>query len=198
MKTIDTCGQLCPAPLILTKRGLTEAAEGEDILVLTDNETALGNLRAYLKELHIQPAYSREGNCHRLSFAKPAADTETVDAARFCSPGNDYAVVLKGETMGSGDPALGTLLMKAFLNALPEAERLPSTVLLYNAGVRLALEGADTAAALRKLEDLGVTVMSCGTCLDYYGVKDRLAVGTVGNMYKITEVLSGAGHVVYP
>lgn len=100
--------------------------------------------------------------------------------------------------MGNGDDELGRILLRAFINSLREATRMPSSVVLYNAGVKLALEQTDTALTLRELEDRGVSILICGTCVDFYGVKERLSVGMISNMYKITLVLSEAGHIIYP
>lgn len=200
MKQINTLGKLCPAPLILTKKGITEAAEGEVIEVITDNETAFQNLMSYLAELKITPSHKQEGTLYTITFEKPATVNEAVDAAAYCnSPQSKaYVVAIKGNTMGTGDDELGKILLRAFINSLKEVDTLPEAIVLYNSGVMVALKGTDTAASLQELEEKGVSIIACGTCLDYYDVKNQLAVGMIGNMYKITSLLANTGHVIYP
>lgn len=199
MKQIDTRGKLCPAPLILTKKALQQLLPGEEAEILTDNDTACSNLVGYLAELKITPQMRQEGAVHILRIVKPEEMADAPDATSFCAtPTSGYVVVIKGETMGNGDDELGRILLRAFINSLREATRMPSSVVLYNAGVKLALEQTDTALTLRELEDRGVSILICGTCVDFYGVKERLSVGMISNMYKITLVLSEAGHIIYP
>ena len=107
-------------------------------------------------------------------------------------------VVLSANTMGSGDPKLGTSLMKAFVFALTKQDQLPDTVLCYNTGAYLTCEGADTLEDLKLLESEGVTVLTCGTCLDFFGLKEKLAVGAVTNMYDIVERMEKAAQIIKP
>ncbi len=196
---IDTKGKLCPAPLIMTKKGIGTATPGEIIEVITDNATSYGNLINYLAELKITPETQKEGDVYTLTFTKTGNERLTEPAEHYCSTSSpDYVVAIKSDKMGIGDDELGAILLRAFINTLPEAEHLPSAILLYNSGVKIALKGTDTAASLQKLEEKGITIVACGTCLDFFNVKEQLAVGMVGNMYKIVQLLSQAGHVVYP
>lgn len=191
---------LCPQPLIKTRQALKTAKAGDMMVVVSDNETAFGNLQSYLKELKIETDVAIEGTIRRIRFTVPETPVSGVRAENHCSlPSRDgYAVVLRSERMGSGDEQLGAILMRAYLNALPQTENLPMAVILYNSGVKLALHGSDTAESLARLEERGVPVYACGTCLDFYGAKEQLAVGTVSNMYKIAELTAKAGHIVYP
>ena len=107
-------------------------------------------------------------------------------------------VALSANTMGSGDEKLGKALMKAFVFALTRQDVLPETILCYNTGAYLSCEGADTLADLKSLEAEGVNILTCGTCLDFYGIKDKLAVGSVTNMYEIVEAMQRAASIVKP
>ena len=100
--------------------------------------------------------------------------------------------------MGNGDDQLGRTLMKGFLYAVSQLEQLPKTILLYNGGVKLAVEGAVSVEDLKSMEAQGVQVLACGTCLNYYGLTEQLAVGSVTNMYAIVEELNAAGKVIRP
>jgi selenium metabolism protein YedF len=107
-------------------------------------------------------------------------------------------VVLSANVMGTGDEKLGKALMKAFVFAVTKQDRLPETIVCYNTGAYLTCEGADTLEDLKSLEAEGVKILTCGTCLDFYGIKDKLAVGGVTNMYEIVEVMENAKTIVRP
>lgn len=109
-----------------------------------------------------------------------------------------YMVVIKSLHMGQGEEALGTLLMKSYVNVLPELDYLPQVICLYNEGVKLAIEGSPVLEALQKLESKGVKIIVCGTCTEYYKVSGQLKVGSISNMYHIASLLSTMPKVVYP
>ena len=107
-------------------------------------------------------------------------------------------VCITGETMGRGDEALGAILMKGFVNTIKEIEPLPRRIVFYNGGVKLAIEGSPVLPALKELESRGVELLICGTCADFYTVKEKVAVGRISNMYDILGALTGASKVVCP
>ncbi|OIP83486.1 MAG: hypothetical protein AUK44_05140 [Porphyromonadaceae bacterium CG2_30_38_12] len=200
MTLIDTKGQLCPAPLILAKKGIQEAAQGEEIEILTDNETSFHNLKNYLKELKLTPTITKQENVHILKLYKTDTLVDELNPASFCETPikPTYVVAIKSEFMGTGDDEIGHLLMEAFLDSLLESDKLPSAILLYNSGVKIALKETVTARSLQELENIGVPIYACGKCLEYYNVKEMIAVGMISNMFSITKLLTEAGHVIYP
>lgn len=101
-------------------------------------------------------------------------------------------------TMGRGNEELGKVLMKGFIFAVTQMETLPETMLFYNGGATLTTEGSDSLEDIKSLEAQGVTIKTCGTCLNYFGLTEKLQVGEVTNMYDIAETLSKAGKVVKP
>ncbi len=107
-------------------------------------------------------------------------------------------VVLRSSRMGEGNDELGAVLMKGFIYALTELEELPETILLYNGGAQLSCQGSDSLEDLKTLEAQGVEILTCGTCLNYYGLSDQLAVGTVTNMYVIAETMTKADTIICP
>jgi selenium metabolism protein YedF len=100
--------------------------------------------------------------------------------------------------MGMGDQELGILLAKAFVNTIKDVEPLPETIVFYNTGIFLALKNSPVVEPLRHLESLGVRILVCGTCLDFYEKKEAVGAGTISNMYDILQALSSAGHVITP
>jgi len=200
MKTLDTKGLKCPQPLIMMKEALLNLKMGEEISVETDNDTSLKNLVSYLKDQGVEPKVSSAGNVHTLVALKPEKDLAASNPAIYCTTDLplSYVVCIKGELMGDGDPELGTLLMETFVDNLKLQEQLPTHVVLYNGGVKLAMKESPVCNSLTELEELGTRIMLCGTCIDHYGLQFDIGVGMISNMVVITETLAEAGHVVTP
>lgn len=203
MKTIDARGQLCPAPLILVKRALKEADSEEHLFeVILDNQTAQCNVLTMLQEMGCKTITHVEGRNLYIRFSTSDLTPSQNESAPQCAIPNTvaggYAVVLKSTDMGSGDAELGAILMRGCINSLSELDRLPSIVILYNSGVKLAIHNTDTAISLGRLVESGVRILLCGMCVDYYQIKDQLGVGEIVNMLKINTLLSQATHVIYP
>jgi len=199
MKTVDATGLLCPQPLIMLKKTMLEMEAGEEVRILTDNDTSYKNLTTFLDDQGAKWTQSKEGKLYTILSSKPDKDLTQVDAAAYCSTGNpDYVICIKSERMGDGEPELGTILIKAFINSLKEQEKLPTHIVFYNSGVKLTTKSSPVIEALGALEDAGIRIIVCGTCIDYYGLKEELGVGMISNMYTITETLSQAGHVIVP
>lgn len=133
----------------------------------------------------------------QAALAQPGQSAEE-QARQICAmPARGPVVVAVGSAeMGNGDPRLGRILMKSFLYSLTQLEELPQTVLFFNGGVRMTTEGSESLEDLKALESQGVEILSCGTCLDFYGLKDKLLVGGITNMYVIAQTMAGAGNVV--
>lgn len=199
MQIIDTRGHLCPAPLIMTKRALKNADDGEQFTIIADNNTASCNLMTFLDEMGYKAIKTEKGGEFHIVFSK---NGEPVNIEPTCEakPANGgYIVVLKSETMGSGSDDLGAILMRGCINSLGEVDHQPKALIMYNAGVLLATIGKDTALSLEKLALQGVQIIACGACVDYYGIKSELTPCiTIGNMLKINSMLSDASSVIYP
>ena len=112
--------------------------------------------------------------------------------------GNRVVVYLNSDLLGAGDEALGSFLMKAFLKTLLDLERVPDRLILINSGVRLASEGSQTVDTLRTLSEKGVEIVSCGTCLDFYKIREKMAVGSISNMYDIIQSMLEADRLIRP
>jgi selenium metabolism protein YedF len=200
MKTLDTKGLKCPQPLIMLKEALVDLKMGEEIQVEIDNDTSLKNLVTYLKDQGVEPQVSSAGDVHTLVALKPEKDLAGSNPAIYCTTDlpTSYVVCIKGERMGDGDPELGSLLMETFVDNLKLQEQLPTHVVLYNGGVKLAMKESPVCSSLSELEELGIRIMLCGTCIDHYGLQFDIGVGMISNMVVITETLAAAGHVITP
>lgn len=112
--------------------------------------------------------------------------------------GNPEATVvfIRAETIGRGDDELGLNLMMNFIHHLSVTEPAPSVIIAMNAGVKLVIEGSDVLEDLRELERKGARILACGTCLNFFGVKEKQKVGVVSNMVEITKTLLEAKKVI--
>ena len=144
-----------------------------------------------------QAGQSAEEQTGQSALAQAGQSAEE-QARQICAmPARGPVVVAVGSAeMGNGDPRLGRILMKSFLYSLTQLDELPQTVLFFNGGVRMTTEGSESLEDLKALESQGVEILSCGTCLDFYGLKDKLLVGGITNMYVIAQTMAGAGNVV--
>ncbi|NLW21753.1 MAG: sulfurtransferase-like selenium metabolism protein YedF [Tissierellia bacterium] len=186
-KVIDARGEACPKPVIMTKKELDSIEEGV-ITTIVDNEVAKENVSKLANSLGYEYKVDKKGdNEYHIHISKGAASEET----NVCTPDTfkDMTIAFSSNTMGKGSEELGKILMKSFIYTLTEATPYPSTLVFYNGGVHLTCEGSEVLEDLKKLEEEGVEIISCGTCLDYYNLKDKLKVGTVSNMYTIYEKL---------
>ena len=202
-KMIDCKGMACPLPVVNAKKAAEELHAGDVLTVLVDNEIAVQNLTRFAE--HKGFAVSAEKKSDKeyavIMNISGAAAEENKDEEVACvmdSRRKGMLVVLSANTMGTGDAKLGTSLMKAFVFALTKQDQLPDTILCYNTGAYLTCEGADTLEDLKLLESEGVTILTCGTCLDFYGLKEKLAVGGVTNMYDIVERMENAAQIIKP
>ena len=202
-KIIDCKGMACPLPVVNAKKASEELHTGDVLTVLVDNEIAVQNLTRFAEHKGFTVSAEKKGEKEYavvMSISGAAAEG-TVEEEIACATDprrKGLLVVLSANVMGTGDPKLGASLMKAFVFALTKQDQLPDTVLCYNTGAYLTCEGADTLEDLKLLEAEGVTVLTCGTCLDFYGLKEKLAVGGVTNMYDIVERMEKAAQTVKP
>lgn len=189
---VDARGLGCPLPVIRTKETLGRASG--PFTVMVDNDAARDNVRRFAENSGCGVEIEDAEGCFLLTVTPG----ETVEAApmRGCPAGAATVFFIKSDEIGTGDRALGATLAKSFLYACAEAEDGTGTYVIMNSGVRLATENEETVAHLKMIEERGSEILVCGTCLDFYGLKDSLKVGRVSNMYEIRSVLIGAGAVV--
>ena len=200
MVTVNAMGDNCPIPVIKTKKAMQALTGPETIEVLVDNEIAVQNVTKMASGSGGKVTSEKLGDAEfKVTIemeGAPAAD----EAEAVCVPDarDNTVVVVSSDRMGSGNDELGKVLIKGFIFAVTQLDTLPKTMLFYNGGATLTTEDSDSLEDLKSLEAQGVEIMTCGTCLDYYGLKDKLAVGTVTNMYSIVETMAKAGRIVRP
>lgn len=191
MIKVNAIGEVCPKPVIMTKKALKEIENGI-VEVSVDNETSKENVEKIAREMGHIFETKQEDNIFVITITKEGEKKET-------SVNEENIVIAIGsDKMGEGEEELGKILIKGFVYALTEAETLPKTVLLYNKGVLLASTFEDTIKDLKVLEERGVEILSCGTCANFYHVQDKIKVGTLTNMYTILEKQMKATKVIKP
>ena len=200
MITINAMGDNCPIPVIKTKKAMQALTGPETIEVLVDNEVAVQNVTKMASSSGGQVRSEKLGEAEYKIIigmeGAPALQEEEVS----CIPDakGDMVVVVSSDRMGTGNDELGKVLIKGFIFAVTQLDTLPKTMLFYNGGATLTTEDSASLEDLKSLEAQGVEIMTCGTCLDYYGLKDKLAVGTVTNMYSIVETQAKAAKIIKP
>jgi selenium metabolism protein YedF len=204
MKTVDTRGEKCPKPIVETKRALKETAAGETFRVLTDSRTSFNNVSRFLSDNKIRYSVTEDKGIWTFEVVNEAGDAALTPAEDYCEPEisgsskSSYAVAITSEFMGSGDDVLGRKLIRSFFVALSVLDELPSFIAFYNSGVKLTVKGSEVIDILREIESKGVEIVSCGTCVDHYRLKDEIGAGTIGDMYLILQRLTAAGKVIRP
>lgn len=204
---LDERGKQCPLPVIEAKKALEASAPGEKVEVVVDNEIAVQNLSKMADHKGLAVCSEKTGEHEFLVTITAgegngeAAEAPVAAEEVTCTPDGrrkGMVVVLSSNQMGQGDEALGKLLMKGFVFALTQQDMLPETILLYNSGAFLSCEGSDNLEDLKTLEAQGVEILTCGTCLNHYGLAEKRQVGGVTNMYEIVEKMTKASVVVRP
>jgi selenium metabolism protein YedF len=191
MEIINVLGKPCPIPVIEAKKALRKIPAGEKIQILVDNDISRQNLEKMARAMGSPFSYEKQGDGNILVTITAAREARTAE------PGGGSLVVAIGRnTMGSGNDDLGAILIKGFIYSLAELDKPPEAMLFFNSGVRLTTEGSTALEDLKKLEEKGTVISSCGTCLDFYKVKDKLAVGGVTNMYAIVQAMGEAGRLI--
>ena len=190
-KTVNAMGDVCPVPLVKAKNAIAELAGSGKVEVLVDNEIAVQNL----EKMAQQKGY---GFLVKEKKEKEPAETEEKTVCLVPAAKKTKLVVLSADHMGEGAEELGKILMKSFLYALTQQDELPDTILFYNGGAKLTCEGSESLEDLKDLAARGVEILTCGTCLNFYGITEKLQVGSVTNMYDIVERMSSADRVIKP
>lgn len=200
---VNALGDACPIPVVKTIKALAALGGAGTIETLVDNEVAVENLKRLASEkgcgVSVEKAAEKEWH---VTFDIPeglSVDAGEADDAQCLVPAKKNLVIqVSSDAMGAGSDELGRNLMKAFIYAVTQQDELPATMLFYNGGAHLTCEGSPALDDLKALAEQGVEILTCGTCLNHYGIADKLAVGEVTNMYVICQKLEQASNIVRP
>lgn len=190
MKKIDCRGLTCPKPVIMTKKELDNMVSG-DIEVLVDNQGAKENLSKLAQSYGLD--YSIVEDLEGIHVIIKKTDSKKNN---LVEDEKNIVIVITSDCLGHGDDILGRTLMKSYIYSLTEVQKKPKTLIFINAGVKLTTEGSDVLESLKVLEEHGVEILSCGTCLNFYNLSDKLKIGSVSNMYTIVEKMHEAANTI--
>ena len=204
MLKVNAMGDTCPIPVVKTKEAIRQlGADGGVVETLVDNDIAVQNLTKMANQKGYGVESEKLGeNEYRVTMTVgtgadlPAESEETV--CMVPAGQKNTVVVVAADHMGEGEGELGKNLLKAFLYALSQQESLPKTILFYNGGASLTCQGSLSLEDLKSMAERGVEILTCGTCLNFYGLTEKLAVGGVTNMYDIVEKQMAADIIVRP
>lgn len=198
---LDCTGLACPQPVIQTKDTLLEMTESE-LLVVVDNEAASSNVSRYAESQgHRVSVTEQSGGIFHIHIAKKEGEPLNAPEPPIECPVPDtrtLAVYIGSEFMGKGDDELGAILMGAYFETLSHFAREISHVILVNSAVKLAVKGSAVLDHLQELEKTGIEVLACGTCLNFFDLKEKLRVGTVSNMFTILDILAKSSKTLSP
>lgn len=201
MNNLDERGHACPTPLINTIEALKKMSIGDTIVVKVDSETPVANITRFANGKNLPVETKKISDTEYDVTIVKDKDFTTTKADEVCDLGpgkKNIVAVISSNVMGQGDETLGKNLIKAFIFALTKQEQLPNTILFYNKGAYLTTEGSESLDDLNALASQGVKIFTCGTCLEFYGLKEKLKIGEVTNMYDIVRMMEESNLVVRP
>ncbi|MDH7577365.1 MAG: sulfurtransferase-like selenium metabolism protein YedF [Bacillota bacterium] len=187
---VDVRGLSCPQPVILTRKVL-ESSGRQQVTAVVDNEVARDNIVKMARALACEVEVDHKGSDYYIRITKPEDFSPELD------PQESLLVLVTSESLGRGSEELGKLLMKNFFYALTEQGGLGKVLIFLNSGVYLTCTGSPVLDYLYELEQDGAEILSCGTCLDYYQLRESLGVGEATNMYAILDYLQKIPRVIY-
>ncbi len=188
-ETVDARGLNCPEPVIMTKKAL-DSQDVSEVLAIVDNRVALENISRLVKTMKLGSMVEEQDGLYYINITKE----EAVPQKQSIKAG--ATVVVKSNVLGQGDDVLGSVLMKSFMYTLTQMEGELETLIFLNGGVLLTTAGSEVLEHIKNLAKNGVEVLSCGTCLDFYGLTDKLEAGSIGNMYTIAEEMFRARKLI--
>lgn len=188
---IDCKGLNCPLPVVNTKKYFEVLEEGTATTIV-DNEVAKKNVIKLAEKIGCKyKVEEKEGLFYiEINKIKKEIVGESVEVSQ------KLAVVVGKDELGDGEQELGKILIKSYFFALSESEIIPDDLIFLNSGVKLTIEGAATVDSINKLQERGTKIQVCGTCLDYYNIKDKLQVGEISNMYSIVETMNSSHKII--
>ncbi|MFA9397478.1 MAG: sulfurtransferase-like selenium metabolism protein YedF [Clostridiaceae bacterium] len=190
MNILDCSGLKCPIPVVNTKKYFDSIDEGEATVII-DNEVAKNNVSKLCDSLGLYYEVEEKQHKYYINVKK-----EKCQVCENISFEQDYGIVIGSNKMGQGEDKLGEILMKSYLFALSEQDKIPKFLIFLNSGVKLTTEGSGVIESLKALEEKDTEILSCGTCLDFYNIKDKLLIGDISNMYTIVEKMNSVKNTI--
>lgn len=190
---VDARGLGCPKPVIMAEDALKEIEEGT-VEVLVDNEASVSNLKRFAEKSGFYVEVTKKEHHWSVKITKGYTCSPAIQESKDEKKG--LLMIIGTDTLGK-EEEIGRILMKGFLETLKVTRELPDMMFFLNAGVKLTTENPETIEILKEIEEMGVEIFSCGTCLKYYGLEDSLKVGYRGTTNHIVEGMKDFKKVVW-
>ncbi len=188
---IDCKGLACPMPVVKAKKYFDSIESGEATIIV-DNLVAKDNIVKLAKGSGNESIVEEKEGLYFIKITKEKCEVvneETKDIKKF-------TLLVSTDKLGMGDDKLGDMLMKSYIFALSEADTVPTDLLFINGGVNLTIDTSSVLDSLKKLIERGANILVCGSCLDFYNIKDKLSIGEITNMYTIVELMNSADKTI--
>ncbi len=198
---VDARGLPCPQPVLKAKEAL-EQAKGGSLIVVVSSEESRDNVVRFLKYSGAEIEKIDEQAGEFSIYTKKISDTTKAELKTedyICDTqqtGIGTTIFINKDRIGHGSDELGNNLIKVFISTIRELSVQPRTICFMNSGVKLTVTGAETVPHLKELEEKGIELLVCGTCLVYFNLKEQLAVGKISNMYDISETMLKSSKVI--
>ena len=197
MKIVDANRLVCPKPLILTKKALKETSE--ELTILIDNETSMQNVSRFLKDNGIAISVEKDGEQYKITTKRSNEPEVITSAEEYCKlPEKKGKHIYIFNKFGIAKDELGMKLTKGFLETVLEVDPLPDKIIFYHEGAKLVTEGSPVVEIIKKIEEIGVEILICGSCLEYYGIVDKVQVGIISNAYTLLQAMTDSEKIIYP
>ncbi len=216
IKEIDATGLDCPAPVLKAKEAI-EKYHAEKIKITVDNSAAVENVSRFLNYQNYHVSTEVQGNVFAVTGIKKETDSDTESMSNEITSRKNRSnpadqidkdtgekdfdhqkimVMIASEQMGQGDDELGSKLIKNFIKTLKEMGKDLWRLVFVNGGVKFTIDGSDILPDIKELEDEGVHILVCGTCLNYFKLLERKKVGETTNMLDIVTSMQLADKVI--
>lgn len=190
-KILDVRDKPCPEPVVLTKKALSQK-DFSELEIITNSDVSKENISRFLISSGINFQITQKENEYHILISLSETTQENISIKKD----HRLNIIITKSYLGEGDKKLGEILIKTFIHTLNESDKLPESIFFVNSGVYLTISKSPILEDLKSLEGKGVEILSCGTCLDYFNLKENLAVGKIGNMYRLIELIEQGGIIL--
>lgn len=195
MSSINLCGLECPQPVIKTKTFLEKNSDAKAICVVVDNKAASENVSRFLSNQGFSTKITLENNLFQVKGSKDGAESQTPEVIEKQLK-KTTTIFISNQTIGSGNAELGEKLMLNFIKTLSEMKESLWRLIFVNEGVKLTVSGAEALPVLQELESEGISILVCGTCLEFFNLLDKKMTGETTNMLDIITSLQVSDKVI--
>lgn len=196
--TIDARGFLCPQPVVMSREAYDNADDGNQLRTLVDTPVQAENVRRAIEKVGGTAIITEADDHLVIDITKSTSRECAITEPASKNPGEPHVIYIASDKMGEGPDDLGGILIKAFINTIRDIKPLPSHVVFVNSGVLITSTEGPLIDSLNELESMGITILSCGTCLNFFERAEQLKVGIISNMFDILDTLTNASGVVAP